>query len=132
MKYTADSWFFLQLMEGKEKAISVWKDIRFGKSRLNIPSVVIVELTRRFLKFGYNKKLEKLLEDFETSSKMIIVDLNFDIAKDAGKIGNSYNIPTIDSIIIATAIRTGHMNILTDDDHFIPVAKQKKINRVSF
>lgn len=132
MKYTADSWFFLQLMEGKEKAVDIWKDIRFGKSKLIVPTVVIAELTKRFLKFGYNKKLEKLLEDFESSSKIIIVDLNFNIAKGAGNIGNSYNIPVIDSIIIATAIKTEHINILTDDDHFIPAAKQKKINKTSF
>ena len=64
---------------------------------------------------------------FDSSSKIIIADLNFNIAKEAGKIGNTYNIPVIDSIVMATAISTGFNSILTDDDHFIPASKQKKI-----
>ena len=132
MRYTADSWFFLQLIEGKQKAKDIWEEIMFGKSMLVVSSVTIAELTRRFLKCGYAKKIDELLNIFESSSRVFVVDVNLDLARESGKISNAYNIPIIDSIVIATAIKTEHIDILTDDEHFDLPAKHKKINKISF
>lgn len=72
------------------------------------------------------------IDKIESSQKISVVNLNLEIAKEAGRIGNTYNCTTSDSVILATAIETGYTNILTDDEHFIPAEKQGKIKIVRF
>ncbi len=133
MNYTADSWFFIQLVEeGEEKAGQIWREICDGKSRLIIPTIVVAELSKRFLRKNLKGEFEDFLEDLEESEKIITVDLTMKIAVLAGKLGHTYNMPTEDSVILATAVSTGHTNVLTDDAHFILADKQNKIKMVKF
>ena len=132
MKYTADSWFFVQLNLKKEKALKIWKEITIGKSKLVVPTVVITEITKRFLRKNLNNELESLLLGLEQSDNIFVVGLSPKIAELAGKIGHSFNVPTIDSIIISTAIISGFPYVLTDDNHYIPADKAGKIKLIKF
>jgi len=132
MKYTADSWFFIQLSKGTQKFIEIWKDIKLGKGRLIVPTIVIVEVKKRLLGYGLSKYAEELADELEASQKISIVDLTLDIAKEAGRLGYTYNCTTADAVILATAIDTGYINLLTDDKHhFIQAEKQGKIRIIS-
>ena len=132
MKYTADSWFFIQLSKNVDKAVEIWDSIKNGKGRLVVPTVVIVEVKKRLLSYGLNKLAEELINEFEASQKISIVDLTLELAKEAGRIGNSYNCTTSDAVIMATAIETEYINILTEDEHFIQAEKQGKIKIINF
>ena len=132
MKYTADSWFFIQLSKGVEKAKDIWNSIKIGKSRLIVPTIVIVEVKKRLLSYGLNKYADELIDELEASHKISIVNLTLELAKEAGRLGNTYNCTTADAIILATVIGTEHINILTDDKHFIPVQRDGKVNVISF
>ena len=127
MKYTADSWFFIQLSKGSAKAKEVWESIKLGKGRLIVPTIVIVEVKKRLLSYGLSKYAEELIDELEASQKISIVALTLEIAKEAGKIGNTFNCTTADAVILATAIETGYTDLLTDDKHFIPAEKEGKI-----
>ena len=131
MKYTADSWFFIQLSKGAEKAAKIWEEIKLGKGRLVVPTIVIVEVKKRLLSYGLNKFAEEFVDELESSQKISIVNLTLDIAKEAGKLGNSYNCTTADAVILATAIETGYINILTDDKHFLQAEKQGKVKIIN-
>ena len=124
MKYTADSWFFIQLSKGAEKTKKIWEDIKLGKGRLIVPTIVIVEVKKRLLGYGFNKYADELVEELEASQKISIVNLTLDIAKEAGKLGNTYNCTTADAVILATAIETGYTNLITEYKHFAQAEKQ--------
>jgi len=132
MKYTADSWFFIQLSKGAENALDIWDYIKNDKGRLVVPTIVIVEVKKRLLSYGLNKYAEELIEELEASQKISIVNLTLGLAKEAGKLGNAYNCTTSDAVILATAIETGYNNLLTEDIHFAPAEKQGKIKIVRF
>src|SRR3989338_722535 len=130
MKYTADSYFFIQLSKGTEKAKSIWEEIKPGKGRLVVPTIVIVEVKKRLLSYGLSKYADELIEELEASQKISIVDLTLELAKKSGTTGNSYKCTTADAVILTTAIETGYDNLISDDKHFIPAEKQGKIKLV--
>jgi predicted nucleic acid-binding protein len=130
MKYTADTGFFIKLIQDVDRAKKICDEIIHGKSRLVIPTVVIVELSKYYLKLGKNQKLSELLDLFETSHKIDIIGLEFELAKKSGKIGNSYKCKTADAIILATAVESGYTTILTEDVHFQIAEKQGKVKLV--
>ncbi len=131
MKYTADSYFFIQLSKGTEKAKEIWEEIKLGKGRLVVPTIVIVEVKKRLLSYGLSKYADELVEGFEASQKISIVDLTLELAKKAGTTGNSYKCTTADAVILTTAIETGYNNLISSDKHFIPAEKQGKIKLIS-
>lgn len=131
MKYTADSYFFIQLSKGTEKAKEIWEEIKLGKGRLVVPTIVIVEVKKRLLSYGLSKYADELVEEFEASQKISIVDLTLELAKKSGTTGNSYKCTTADAVILTTAIETGYNNLISNDKHFIPAEKQGKIKIIS-
>lgn len=132
MKYTADTWFFIKLADKDEKALKIWGEIIEGKGRLVVPTIVLVELTRSFLRKNLAKDLENLIFGFEKSKKIFLVDLTPEIAKLAGKFADSYDIPTVDSVILATADVTEFTDLLSGDKHFIPAFRDGKIRLIRF
>ncbi|MBI5332135.1 MAG: PIN domain-containing protein [Candidatus Aenigmarchaeota archaeon] len=130
MKYTSDSWFFIKLVEKDPKAIALWEDIKYGKARLIVPSVVITEIVKKYLMRGLNKELDMFISGLNSSENIFVADLTREIAEEAGKLSYSFNIPTIDSIVVATAVSTGYTNIISDDSDYKIAEKQNKIKRI--
>ena len=131
MKYTADSYFFIQLSKGTQKAKDIWEEIKLGKGRLVVPTIVVVEVKKRLLSYGLSRYADELVEALEASQKISIVDLTLGIAKKAGTLGNSYKCTTADAVILTTALETGYDSLISDDKHFIPAERQGKIKLIS-
>jgi len=130
MRYCADTWFFIQLANGHPKALEIWKEIKDGKGRLAVSTVVIAETIKQLLRKNLQKDLESLSNAFGTSEKITVVDVTNEIANEAGKFSYSQDMPIIDGIIQATAISMNYPNILTNDEHYKPAERQKLIKRV--
>jgi predicted nucleic acid-binding protein len=130
MKYTADTWFLIKLITGDEKAIEIKDEIIEGKSRLVIPAIVIAELAREMIRKGNSNAVNNLIKSLLTSSKITIANLDQTIAMEAGKMGITFNIPLVDSTILATAIIFEHTNILTNDEHYKLAEKGDRIKRI--
>ena len=132
MMYTADTSFFIRLSEELPKAVAVWDDIVEGKSRLAIPTVVLVELKNRLLKRNLQKEAEELISSFEESSRITLIPLTTELAKRAGGLSYTYNMTNFDSVILATAVETEYKNVLTSDPSFLKASKQGLIHLTQF
>lgn len=130
LNYSADAWFFLQFVNKHPKALAVWRDIIEDKSRLLVSTAVIAELVKRFLMKNLKTELEEILIKLKNSEKISIAEVTIEIANDAGRYAYSYDMTTVDGIILATAINTDYKNILSKDEHFKIPEKQKLIKRV--
>lgn len=130
MRYTADTWFLLKIIDRDENAVKIEEEILEGKGRLVIPTIVISELVRETIRKGKIKIAEEILDALQTSTKIFVADLNQAIAKEAGRVGISFNVPLVDSVILATAILFDHKNILTVDEHYKTAERKGEIKRV--
>jgi predicted nucleic acid-binding protein len=130
MKYTADTWFLIKLITGDEEAIKIKDEVIEGKSRLVIPTIVIAELVREMVRKGNPSMVNSLMRSLLVSSKITIANLDQMIAMEAGKMGITFNIPLVDSTILATAIIFEHTSILTNDEHYKLAEKRDRIKRV--
>ena len=132
MMYTADTSFFIRLSEELPKAVAVWHEVVEGKSRLAVPTIVLVELKNRMLKRDMQKEAEELITTFEESSKITLVPLTADLAKKAGSLSYTYNMTNFDSVILATAVETEYKNVLSSDPSFVNATKQGLIHLMQF
>lgn len=132
MRYCADTWFFIQLSKGHPKAVEVLARIKKGKSRLIIPSVTILELTRLSIRTGKMDKLEMVLHFIDRSKYIDVIDLDLVLAKAAGKLSASFGIPSIDAVVAQTCISEKCGKVLTDDGHFNILEKRKVLKKYSW
>ena len=130
MMYTADTYFFIQLKEKNPKAIALWNEIKQGKGQLVVPTIVFAELTRKMLREGDSKALAEFLGGITSSEKVLQCWLTTEFARKAGEVSYRYAMPTVDSIILATALLTEHTHVITADPHFNPPAKDKLIKKI--
>ena len=132
MTYTADTYFFLQLKEKNPKALQLWHEIKTGKGQLVVPTIVFTELTRIMLREGDSKPLKEFLAGTIASEKVLQCWLTTEFARKAGEVSYQYSMPTVDSIILATALLTEHTNVITADAHFNRPAKERIIRKIEF
>ncbi|UCE38473.1 MAG: PIN domain-containing protein [Thermoplasmata archaeon] len=118
------------MSESDPKAIKLIKDTK--KNSFVIPSVTILELTRSAIRKGKLKDLDDLISSLMKGKNIKIVDCDVKIAKKAGEISTSYNIPSIDSIIASTYIIHNCNKLLSEDSHFNKLQKNKLIKKQSW
>jgi predicted nucleic acid-binding protein len=127
MKYCADTWFLIELSKSEPKALKIMRNMGKHKNKIVIPSVVILEITRISIRSGKDQILDELIKSLELHKNVEIVDCNLEISKKAGKISANYNIPSVDSIIAATAILYNSDRLISKDSHFMKLNKSKLI-----
>ncbi len=127
MKYCVDTWFLIQLSKKNKKAERVIKETVDGKTRLIIPSITFVELTRKMLKRGKMKKIFEFIDNLEKNEKIQISQTTKELVLEAGKISYTFNIHTVDSIIAATAKEMECKAILSKDSDYTKFCKTNKI-----
>jgi len=59
----------------------------------------------------------------------MVIDVTKEIAEDGGRYAYGQDMPTVDGIILSTAVKTDHKNILSNDDHYKTAEKQKLVKR---
>lgn len=133
MRYCADTWYILKLFERDEKSIKIFDEIRFEKSEMIIPILVVSESLKKLLQRGISEKiLDSFFETMDRSERIEIIFFDKLIAKEGAKISLSYSIPLIDSLIIATSKLTDCNLVLTDDGHFKKLEMGKLIKTKSW
>ncbi len=129
MRYCADTWFFVETSKGNPKDLNILRNVRKGKDFLVVPSVVLLELTRETIRSGKPKIGEEIIRTMKTVRNIKIVDASMEICSNAGKLSATYNIPAIDAIIAATAIKHKCRTVLTADEHFDILSRQKVVKK---
>ena len=130
MRYCLDTWFFIKLGESDTKALKLIRETK--KNSFIIPTVTILELTRSAIRKGKLQNLNDLISSLIKGKNINIIDCNVEIAKKAGEISASFNIPSIDSIIASTSIIHNCHELLSDDSHFNKLHKNKLIKKHSW
>lgn len=127
MNFTSDTSFFIRMGEGSAKALQIWAEIKEGKGRLTVPTIVISELKRNYLKKGLIREIKELLENLVSSSRITILSLTPDLASAAGSVAYAHNMTVNDGIVLASAMASGSTNLLTADPIFLRAQKDGKI-----
>ena len=87
-----------------------------GKLQGLLSVVTITELVKILGKKD-EKRMRATISQLH-SSKLVVIDVSWQVAQKAGEIRLKYDIPTIDSIICATGVLNGAKHILTRDKDF--------------
>jgi predicted nucleic acid-binding protein len=106
-----DTGFFFALEEQNPTAIRIWKDREIITS-----SVVLFELQKKLLQ-GHFRKWHSIIDDIKLS--ISVIPINEEVALKAGHISHKYNIPGLDSLIIASLVEAKVKEIYTTDAHFV-------------
>lgn len=133
MIYCADSWFILMVFEKKEKSMQLLREARTGKTKIIIPLIVFAEATKKLLQRGIRETdidfLWATLEAIENVKPMV---MDKPIAREAAKISLSFKLPLIDAMIAATCKITGCHALLTGDQDYHLLVKQKYLDVVGW
>lgn len=129
MRYCADTWFFVESSKGNPKVLNILRNVRKGKDFLVVPSVVLLELIRETIRSGKPKIATDIIRIMKTVRNIKIVDASTEICLNAGKLSATHNIPAIDAIIAATAIKHKCRVVLTADEHFDILSRQKVVKK---
>ena len=133
MEYCTDTWFILELFEKDSKAINLLKEIKYGKASLVIPIIVYGEAIKKLLQKGISEAdINLFFLGVESSNKVKLLLIEKAIAREAAKISLTYNISLIDSFIAATCKLTNCDSLLSGDEDYIPLIKNKYLKTYSW
>ena len=133
MRYCADTWFIIELFGKNPKALQYIYDAKVGKTRILVPIIVFAEATKKLLQRGISQKLvDEFFSGVEASDKIELVLLDKAISQEAAKISMSFSIPLIDALVAATSKLTGCDALLSGDEDYTLLIKNKYLKRESF
>ena len=130
MKAVTDTRFLLLLFLASDDHTKKWTKTTLEKLRQGgnvgiVPSIAIHEFYK-FVFEKWGKEVADLRVNFVLQSKLSAVNLNPAIAIEAAKLRCKYaELPTADTIIAATAIKTSSEFVLTDDKHIKQIKETK-------
>ncbi|MCS6859109.1 MAG: PIN domain-containing protein [Abditibacteriales bacterium] len=114
-----DTGFWLRLGVGHPQAVGAWKDAVAGNMELLVSTVSISELLAFYYRHGKPLIGERLVRRWIRAAGVRLVIVTEDIAWRAGGYRHGLGLPTVDSVILATAVMEGCDELLTTDSHFL-------------
>lgn len=109
-----DTGFFIELMNGNEEAVNLWKSCLDGESELVVSSLTLFEVERLGLK-GKLKDWEAILEAID--SVTLVAWLDRDTLSQAARLSHGLGIPAVDSMILASLVSNDCTEVYTTDSH---------------
>jgi len=109
-----DTGFFIELMNGNEDAISLWKAGMNDETELVVSSLTLFEIER----LGFKGKLQQtdvVLEAIHAVT--FVVWLDREILSSAARLSHGLGIPSVDSLILASLLSKDVSEIYTTDAH---------------
>lgn len=109
-----DTGFFVELMNGNEEAVSLWKSCLNYEVELVVSSLTLFEIERLGLK-GKLKEWEAIRDAIE--SVTVVVWLDQDMLSLAARLSHGLGIPAVDSLILSCLVSQDCTEIYTTDSH---------------
>ncbi len=109
-----DTGFFIELMNGNEEAVSLWKSCLNDEVELVVSSLTLFEIERLGLK-GKLRDSEAILDAID--SVTLVVWLEPDMLSLAARFSHGLGIPAMDSLILASLVSNDCTDIYTTDTH---------------
>ncbi len=119
-----DTGFFIRLLEGEPRAVSVWSRLAGPGEKGVVSCLTLFELERLYLKGALRAwpQLGPALAEV-----CAVAWLNGDILSRAARMSHGLGIPAIDSMILASMLHEGAETIYTTDRH-LTCYKNKRIS----
>lgn len=127
MRYCTDTWFFHRLHKEDARALNIYRHCRTGKDQLIVPAVVLTEYRAWCIRRGLPKVAGRAYENLQRMDHAFLTPLTADIAWLAGELRGSFNTPTVDALIGATAIAHKCHALLSGDGHFEVLHKAGRV-----
>jgi len=108
-----DTGFFVAMMRGSKKAISLWREFKKEKIRPIISTLVVGELLYIFYREGKSKEAKEIVERMAGVGEVENVSVN--VVTEGAGIKHSLGIPYVDALIGATALINGCKKLYTSD-----------------
>ena len=109
-----DTGFFIELMNGNEEAVNLWKSCLDDEVELVVSSLSLFEIERLGLK-GKLQDSEAILDAID--SVTLVVWLERDMLSLAARFSHGLGIPAVDSLILACLVSNECTEIYTTDSH---------------
>jgi predicted nucleic acid-binding protein len=109
-----DTGFFIELINGNEEAVNLWKSCLDDEVELVVSSLTLFEIERLGLK-GKLKDSETILDAID--SVTLVVWLELDMLSLAARFSHGLGIPAMDSLILACLVSNDCTKIYTTDSH---------------
>lgn len=109
-----DTGFFLELMNGNEEAVNLWKSCLADEVELVVGSLTLFEIERLGLK-GRLKTSGAILEAIHAVTLVVWPDR--EILSFAARLSHGLGIPALDSMILASLVSSEVTEIYTTDPH---------------
>jgi len=110
-----DTGFFIELMNGNEEAVSLWKSCLDDEMDLLVSSLTLFEIERLGLK-GKLKDWAAIVDAID--SVTLVVWPERDMLSLAARFSHGLGIPAMDSLILACLVSNDCTEIFTTDAHF--------------
>lgn len=121
-----DSSGWLEYVDGGPNA-SAFEPAIIAVEQLVVPTICLLEVFKRMLR---EKGEDAALDVVSQMRQGLVVDLDADLALEAGRLGIELKLPLADSAILATA-RLHDATIWTQDEHFEGIEDVRYIRKVS-
>lgn len=109
-----DTGFFLELLNGNDEAIGLWKRCLDDKVDFAVSALSLFEVERLGLK-GKLKNVEAVLNAINDVTSVVWLDQ--EILSQAARLSHGLGIPSVESLILASLISIGCSEIYTTDSH---------------
>ncbi|OGI15004.1 hypothetical protein A3K63_03195 [Candidatus Micrarchaeota archaeon RBG_16_49_10] len=122
-----DSWLFFELKNKNEKAIDFWRFVISGKTKIFVSVLVLYELGLHMFRRGESRFYTEMKQIILNTPNIHVVDINAEITERALKLSHTYNMPAVDSLIVASYLSKKCESIITNDKHMVNLAGKKVI-----
>jgi len=129
-KIGLDTGFFVRLLAGREKAISVYEKIINGEEKAVVSVIVAFELRRLALKGIIDREAYNLLEN-SLKKLFEVIPVDLEIAIEASSVSHGTGLHASDALIYVSYRKAGCSLIYTTDEAFKAIqSKQVKIELI--
>ena len=111
--------------EGAEKVEAAFNEVVFGKAKIIINVINLLEVYYDDYRVHGKKSADKMIENIIASPTIIITEIEKDIFEEAGRLKATYKISLADALVLAQAIVTKG-TLLTSDHHEFDIIETKE------
>lgn len=122
----ADTGYLLAVGRKQARASEVWDGVEAGEHQLIISTVVIAEYLAYHIPRGALVGAEEFVQRLQIVPNITIMPVSLNVAIHSARYRVGLQIPTIDSIILATYLEAGCALILTTDPD-IALAQERNL-----
>lgn len=124
----ADTGFLIQLGGQHSRAVQIWSEARAGEHRLIFSVLCIAEYLAYHIPRGKLTIAEQTVQELEALPNVEIAPVLLETATYSARLRTGMAVPTVDSIILATFLKTPCDLVVTTDPHLTQTSVKSLVN----